>query len=62
VSAEEALARAEELMARLEDVRARLEQTDDPDAALDLLGEIANLARDIQAEIERAKGETDATA
>ena len=62
MSADEALARAEELLTRLEEVRARLEATEDSEGALDLLGEIAELARDAHAEIERAKREVDASA
>ncbi len=58
--ADDALARAEQLLARLEDTRARLEATEDPDAALELLGELAELAKEVQAEIERAKREADA--
>ncbi len=57
---DDALARAEQLLARLEDTRARLEATEDPDAALELLGELAELAKEVQAEIERAKREADA--
>lgn len=53
------LARAEELLERIESARAQLEQTDDPDAALELLDEIARLARETHAEIERAKDEAD---
>ncbi len=53
------LVRAEELLARLEAARAKLEQTDEPDAALELLDEIARLAREAHTEIERAKSELD---
>ena len=56
----DALEHAEELLTRLEAARAQLEQTEDPDAALELLDEIAQLAREAHAEIERAKHETDA--
>ena len=55
----DALGHAEELLTRLEAARAQLEQTEDPDAALELLDEIARLAREAHAEIERAKQETD---
>jgi exonuclease VII small subunit len=51
------LSRAEELLAQLEAARAKLEQTEDPDAALELLDEIARLAREAHTEIERAKHE-----
>ena len=53
------LDRAEELLAQLETARARLEQTQEPDAALELLDDIARLAREAHAEIERAKHELD---
>lgn len=56
----DALGHAEELLARLEAARGQLEQTEDPDAALELLDEIAQLAREAHAEIERAKHEADA--
>jgi len=51
------LSQAEELLAQLEAARAKLEQTEDPDAALELLDEIARLAREAHTEIERAKHE-----
>jgi hypothetical protein len=51
------LGRAEQLLAQLEAARAKLEQTEEPDAALELLDEIASLAREAHAEIERAKHE-----
>lgn len=54
------LGRAEELLAQIEAAREQLEQTDDPDTALELLDEIARLARETHAEIERAKDEADA--
>jgi hypothetical protein len=38
MSAEESLKRAEDLLERLEQTRARLESTNDPDAAIDILG------------------------
>ena len=57
MSEPEAIQRLEELLARLELTRARLERTDDPERAIELLGELAELARDVQAEIERARRE-----
>ncbi|HEU0304700.1 MAG TPA: hypothetical protein VFR32_08965 [Gaiellaceae bacterium] len=51
------LARAEELLAELEAARASLEQTEDTESSLELLDEIARLAREAHAEIERAKHE-----
>ena len=59
MSAADPLGRAEELLAQLEAARAKLEQTEEPDAALELLDEIARLAREAHTEIERAKRELD---
>jgi ATP-dependent Clp protease ATP-binding subunit ClpA len=60
VSTPDRLQNAEQLLAQLEVARAKLEQTEEPDAALELLDEIARLAREAHAEIERAKHELDA--
>ena len=60
--ADDPLVRAEQLLARLEETRARLEATEDPDAVLELLGELAELVKEVQGEIERAKREADAKA
>ena len=54
------LDRASVLLDRLEDARARLEREEDPDRAVELLGEITELAKEAHAEIERARRETDA--
>jgi hypothetical protein len=51
---------ASKLLGLLEEKRAQLEQTEDPDAAVDLLGEITELAKEAHAEIERARREADA--
>ena len=51
---------AAELLDRLEAKRAELEASEDPDAAVDLLGEITELAKEAHAEIERARREADA--
>jgi len=59
MNAADPLQHAEELLAQLEAAREKLEQTEDPEAALDLLDEIAQLARESHAEIERAKHELD---
>jgi hypothetical protein len=58
--AEDSLGRAEELLDRLEQTRARLESIDDPEAAIDILGELAELARQVEAELERARREAGA--
>ena len=62
MSAEESLRRAEDLLTKVESVRARLEGTEDPEAALDVLTELAELAKEVEAEIGRAKREAEAEA
>ena len=59
MTADESLQRAEELLKRLEDARARLEQTDDPNAAVEVLQELSQIAKDVEAEIQRARTEAD---
>ena len=59
---DEALQRAEDLLARLEVARARLEATDDPDEAIAVLQELAELAREVEAELGRARAAADAKA
>jgi len=49
--------RLQELLDRLEASRKRLEETDDPERAVDVLRELADLAREVQVEIERARRE-----
>jgi hypothetical protein len=64
-SAEEALGRAEQLLVRLEAARAELEQlsqADDAERALDVLGELAELSKAIEEELQRAKREAEADA
>ncbi len=58
--AEDALRRAEELLERLEQTRARLEATADPDQAIDVLTELAEIAKQVEVEIEQARREADA--
>jgi hypothetical protein len=58
VSSEESLARAEELLARLEATRLELErlsEAEDAEKALDILGELADLSRRVEEELQRAK-------
>ena len=64
-SADEPLARAEELLAQLNvkrDELERLAQADDidGDAAVDLIADLADLARQIEAELTRARTIADA--
>jgi hypothetical protein len=62
MSADESLTKAEGLLARLEAARARLEATDDPDQAIEVLQELADLAREIEAELQRARRAAEADA
>jgi hypothetical protein len=64
MTADESLNHAENLLARLEAARARLEQTDDAEAAIEILQELAEVAKQVEAELQRAKraAETEAAA
>jgi len=60
VSGEDALTRAEELLARVEAVRAELEQLSEgeggsPERAIELLGELSELAKAVEEELTRAQ-------
>ena len=61
-AADESLGRAEELLARLEAARERLESTDDPDQAIEVLQELADLARQIEVELQAARRAAEADA
>ncbi|HEX3453664.1 MAG TPA: hypothetical protein VHS03_03495 [Gaiellaceae bacterium] len=56
----DALERASVLLEQLEAKRAQLEQTEDPEAAVELLTEITELAKEAHAQIELARREADA--
>jgi hypothetical protein len=67
VSSDESLTRAEELLKRVEDVRAELEkisETEDgsPERAIELLGQLSELAKAVEDELTRAQREADADA
>ena len=62
MSTEDSLRRAEELLTKVEQARARLDSTQDPEAALDVLAELAELAKEVEGEIQRAKREAEAEA
>jgi len=60
VSGDDSLTRAEELLTRLEAARAELEQlsqgeSGSPERAIELLGELAELAKAVEEELERAQ-------
>ena len=57
-TAEESLRRAEALLARLESTRAELErivESDNPDEAITVLTQLAEIARQVEAELARAR-------
>jgi len=63
---DDALARAEQLLRSLDEKRGELERLAeandvDGDAAVDLITELAELARQIETELTRARGLADAT-
>jgi len=55
MSGAESLDKAEDLLARLESARSRLEATEDPDQAIEILQELAELAKEVEAELQRAR-------
>ncbi|MGH3049012.1 MAG: hypothetical protein ACRDLK_02560 [Gaiellaceae bacterium] len=67
MATEDSLTRAEELLARLEAARAELEQVaagegGSPERALELLGELSELAKSVEEELDRAKRSAEADA
>lgn len=67
MATEDSLNRAEELLARLEASRGELEQLaagegGSPERALELLGELSELAKAVEEELERAKRAAEADA
>jgi hypothetical protein len=67
VSTDESLTRAEELLARVEAVRAELEHISEgeggsPERAIELLGELSELAKAVEEELTRAQRAADADA
>lgn len=62
MSAEDSLQRAEQLMERLEQARGRLKATSDPETAIEVLTELAEIAKEVEAALSQAKREADAQA
>jgi hypothetical protein len=54
-SAEDRLRSAEELLDRLEQTRGRLEETKDPDEAIAILTELAEIAKEVEVQLQQAK-------
>jgi hypothetical protein len=62
MNAEDSLKRAEELLARLEKARAELERasgSEDTDEAIAVLTELAEIAKQVEAELGRARREAE---
>jgi uncharacterized protein (DUF3084 family) len=58
----DAVAQLQDLLEKVEAARAQLESTDDPERAVEILQELAELAKEVQAEVERARRQADASA
>jgi hypothetical protein len=61
--ADEALARAEELLERLKATRDELERlaaAEDAESAVEVLTELADLAKEVEAELAKARARADA--
>jgi hypothetical protein len=64
-SADEALGRAEELLERLKATRDELERLasqEDAESAVEVLTELAELAKEVEAELAKARSRADAPA
>ena len=62
MSSEDELQNAEELLARLEAARARLEETADPEQAIEILQELSEIAKQVEAALQRARRQAGAGA
>jgi hypothetical protein len=62
MSVDEALQRAESLLARIEEARTKLDATEDPDEAIAVLQELATLAKEVEAELQKARAAAEADA
>lgn len=58
----DAVAQLQALLEKVEAARAQLESADDPERAVEILQELAELAKEVQAEVERARRQADASA
>jgi hypothetical protein len=61
VSTPDPVRRLQELLEKVEAARAELEGTDDPERAVQVLQELSELAKEVQAEVERARRDADAS-
>ncbi|MGH3022634.1 MAG: hypothetical protein ACRDNI_03165 [Gaiellaceae bacterium] len=56
------VARLQELLEKVEAARTELEAAEDPERAVRVLQELSELAREVQAEVDRARRDADASA
>ena len=52
---DDSLSRVEALYARLQAARAKLEATDDPESAIDVVAELAEISKQVEEEIGRIR-------
>jgi hypothetical protein len=62
MSEPDAVARLQELLDKVEAARGELEGVEDPERAVEVLQALADLAKEVQAEVERARRDVDASA
>ena len=65
MSSEDRLRRAEQLLARVDELRgelARLSEEGDAEQAIEVLAQLAELAKEVEQELSQAKREADADA
>ena len=60
MTGDESLERGEALVGRVESLREQLESSDDPEQAIEILGEVSQLAKEAEAELQRARRDADA--
>jgi hypothetical protein len=62
MSEPDAVARLQELLDKVEAARGELEGVEDPERAVEVLQALADLAKEVQTEVERARRDVDASA
>ena len=55
----DSVVRLQELLEKVEAARVELEHSEDPEQAVKVLQELAELAKEVQVEVERARRQTD---
>ena len=55
----DSVVRLQELLEKVEAARVELERSEDPERAVEVLQQLAELAKEVQVEVERARRETD---